>query len=47
MDLKFFENDIFCQIFNIVLKKKLKDFFEEFFKNILKIFPKKKSQKQS
>ncbi len=49
MDFIFFENDIFCKKFNInvnkiVWKKKLR-FFQRFFKNIPRIFPKKRSQK--
>ncbi len=51
MDLSFFENNKFCKIFNTNLKKivwfkkKIRDFFENFFNNILGIFPKEKSQK--
>jgi hypothetical protein len=44
MDLKFFENDIFGQFFNININKIVWIFFnikEDFFKNILRIFPKK------
>jgi hypothetical protein len=46
MDFNFFENDIFYQILNINLHKiiwmsflKIKEFFEEFFKNIPRKFP--------
>jgi hypothetical protein len=52
MDFNFFEDDIFCQIFNMNLNKiiwnffqKIKIFFQEYSKNILRIFPQKLSQK--
>jgi hypothetical protein len=52
MDLNFFENNIFCQNFNINLNqivwKILKDFFEDFSKIFQEYFPKnnhKRSQK--
>jgi hypothetical protein len=51
MDLSFFENNKFCKKFNtnlkkiVWLKKKIRDFFEKNFNNILGIFPKEKSQK--
>jgi hypothetical protein len=58
MDFNFFENEIFCQIFNMnlnknnmkIFKKNLKMFwklFQENSKNILGIFSQKQSQKQS
>jgi NAD-dependent SIR2 family protein deacetylase len=57
MDLIFFENDIFCQIFNINLneivwnffKRTFWTFFQEHFKNILRKLPSKnhKSSKKA
>jgi hypothetical protein len=57
MDLIFFENDIFFQFVNISLHKTVWNFFfknlkifsktfSRIFQNILRIFPKKQSQKQ-
>jgi hypothetical protein len=47
MDLKNFENEFFCKILTETLTnntkkilKVLKHFFEDFFENILRIFPK-------